>query len=365
MSTAAAAPAGAPALGAPLDAAFFARPVAEVAPDLVGCSLLVDGAGGVIVEVERYQQDDPASHSFRGPSGTGGGDVRRAGPLYVYRSYGLHWCLNLVCEPEGSGAAVLVRALAPTHGLEAMRARRGGLADRLLCAGPGRLCAALEIDGGARRCAGGRAGRGRARGRAHGAGRGRERPAHRHHQGRRAALAVRAGGLPLPVAPLPADVSAAERLAARAVDVVPPGGLEERLRLGRPLRVKLGVDPTAPDIHLGHAVVLGKLREFQDAGHLAVLVIGDWTARVGDPSGRTSTRPMLSAEEIERNAATYREQAFRILDPERIEIRANGEWFSRVGLEDVLAARRPRRRSTSCCAATTSPSGWPTTARSR
>ncbi len=131
-------------------------------------------------------------------------------------------------------------------------------------------------------------------------------------------------------------MSAAGALAARAVDVVPPGGLEEKVGLGRPLRVKLGVDPTAPDIHLGHSVVLGKLREFQDAGHLAVLVIGDWTARVGDPSGRTSTRPMLSAAEIDRNAATYREQAFRILDPERVEIRANGEWFSRMGLEDVL-----------------------------
>ncbi|HEX2503294.1 MAG TPA: tyrosine--tRNA ligase [Miltoncostaeaceae bacterium] len=128
----------------------------------------------------------------------------------------------------------------------------------------------------------------------------------------------------------------AERLAARAVDVVPPDGLEDRLRLGRPLRVKLGVDPTAPDIHLGHAIVLGKLREFQDAGHLAVLVIGDWTARVGDPSGRTSTRPMLGAEEIEGNAATYRQQAFRILDPDRTEIRANGEWFSRMGLEDLF-----------------------------
>jgi tyrosyl-tRNA synthetase len=131
-------------------------------------------------------------------------------------------------------------------------------------------------------------------------------------------------------------VSAAEALAARAVDVVPPGGLGQKLRLGRPLRVKLGVDPTAPDIHLGHSVVLGKLREFQDAGHLAVLVIGDWTARVGDPSGRTSTRPMLSAAEIERNADTYREQAFRILDPDRTEIRANGEWFSQVGLEEVF-----------------------------
>ena len=131
-------------------------------------------------------------------------------------------------------------------------------------------------------------------------------------------------------------MSAAEVLGARAVDVVPPGGLEDKLRLGRPLRVKLGVDPTAPDIHLGHSVVLGKLREFQDAGHLAVLVIGDWTARVGDPSGRTSTRPMLSAAEIGRNAATYRDQAFRIVDPDRTEIRANGEWFSRAGLEEVF-----------------------------
>jgi DNA-3-methyladenine glycosylase len=143
----AAAPAGSPTLGAPLDAAFFARPVAEVAPDLVGCSLLVDGVGGVIVEVERYQQDDPASHSFSGPSGRAEVMFGPPGRLYVYRSYGLHWCVNLVCEPEGRGAAVLLRALEPTHGLDAMRARRGGLADRLLCAGPGRLCAALAIDG--------------------------------------------------------------------------------------------------------------------------------------------------------------------------------------------------------------------------
>jgi tyrosyl-tRNA synthetase len=128
----------------------------------------------------------------------------------------------------------------------------------------------------------------------------------------------------------------AERLAARAVGCVPSGELERKLTLGRPLRVKFGVDPTAPDIHLGHAVALGKLREFQDEGHLAVLIIGDWTARVGDPSGRTSTRPMLSAGQIERNAASYREQAFRILDPDRTEIRANGEWFADLGLEEVF-----------------------------
>ena len=149
-------------------------------------------------------------------------------------------------------------------------------------------------------------------------------------------MALRARRLSVPVPLLPAAVSDSAALAARAVDVVPPGGLEEKLALGRPLRVKLGVDPTAPDIHLGHSVVLGKLREFQDAGHLAVLVIGDWTARVGDPSGRTSTRPMLSGEQIDANAATYREQAFRILDPERTEIRSNGEWFAGMGLEDVF-----------------------------
>jgi tyrosyl-tRNA synthetase len=123
--------------------------------------------------------------------------------------------------------------------------------------------------------------------------------------------------------------------ADRAVDVVPADGLD-RLPRDRPWRVKLGVDPTAPDIHLGHAVVLGKLREFQDAGHTAVLIVGDWTARVGDPSGRTSTRPMLSAEEIEANAATYRDQAFRILDPARTETRRNGEWFESMGLEPLF-----------------------------
>jgi tyrosyl-tRNA synthetase len=125
----------------------------------------------------------------------------------------------------------------------------------------------------------------------------------------------------------------AARLAANAVDSLPRRALEEKLRLaakeGRQLRVKLGIDPTAPDIHLGHAVVLGKLRQFQDAGHLVVLIIGDYTARVGDPSGRSSLRPMLSAEEIEANAATFQEQALRILDPdpERLEVRFNGEWL--------------------------------------
>jgi DNA-3-methyladenine glycosylase len=131
----------------PLDQAFFARPVAEVAPDLVGCTLVLDGVGGVIVEVERYQDDDPASHSFRGPTPRAAVMFGPPGYLYVYRSHGIHWCMNLVCEPEGRGAAALVRALAPTVGLERMRERRGGVADRLLCAGPGRLAQALGVDG--------------------------------------------------------------------------------------------------------------------------------------------------------------------------------------------------------------------------
>ena len=143
MVTAAVAPAG---TGERLGRDFFARPVGEVAVDLLGCVLTVNGVGGMIVETERYQQDDPASHSFRGPRGRAAVMFGPPGHLYVYRSYGLHWCANLVCEPEGSGAAVLIRALAPMHGIPAMRGRRRGVSDRLLCAGPGRLCAALAID---------------------------------------------------------------------------------------------------------------------------------------------------------------------------------------------------------------------------
>jgi tyrosyl-tRNA synthetase len=128
-------------------------------------------------------------------------------------------------------------------------------------------------------------------------------------------------------------------LARDAVDCLPDGGLERKLQLGRPLRVKLGLDPTAPDVHLGHTVVLRKLREFQDRGHVVVLIIGDYTARVGDPSGRSSTRPVLSGEEIDANARTYVEQAAKVLDPDRIELRYNAEWLD-MPMEQLFALTR-------------------------
>ena len=133
----------------------------------------------------------------------------------------------------------------------------------------------------------------------------------------------------------------AARLARGAVDSLPEGALADKLaqtkREGRQLRVKLGIDPTAPDIHLGHAVVLGKLREFQDAGHRVVLIVGDYTARVGDPSGRSELRPMLTPAQIEANAQTFREQASKILDedPEKLEVRRNGEWLD-MGMDELL-----------------------------
>jgi tyrosyl-tRNA synthetase len=124
-------------------------------------------------------------------------------------------------------------------------------------------------------------------------------------------------------------------LTRNAVDVLPAGMLQEQLAAGRPLRVKLGIDPTTPDIHLGHTVVLEKLREFQQEGHQVVLIVGDFTARVGDPSGRSAQRPLPSPEQIEANAATYQEQAFKVLDRERTEVRFNGEWL-RMAPEELL-----------------------------
>jgi tyrosyl-tRNA synthetase len=132
---------------------------------------------------------------------------------------------------------------------------------------------------------------------------------------------------------------AAAWLARNAVDCLPVGELERKLALGRPLRVKLGIDPTAPDIHLGFTVVLQKLREFQDLGHTVVLIVGDYTARVGDPSGRSKTRPVLAPEQIDANAQTFQEQALTVLDADHLEVRFNGEWLD-MSMADLFKLAR-------------------------
>jgi tyrosyl-tRNA synthetase len=139
---------------------------------------------------------------------------------------------------------------------------------------------------------------------------------------------------------MPPDASeTAAWLTRNVVDCLPEGALERKLQEGRRLRVKLGVDPTAADIHLGHTVVLQKLREFQELGHTVVLIIGDYTARVGDPSGRSTLRPVLSAEEIDANARTYQEQALKVLDERALEVRFNGEWLD-MSMEELFALTR-------------------------
>jgi tyrosyl-tRNA synthetase len=131
-----------------------------------------------------------------------------------------------------------------------------------------------------------------------------------------------------------------EDLTRNAVDVLPAGGLEQKLAKGRPLRVKLGIDVTSPDIHVGRGIPLQRMRAFQDEGHTGVLIVGDYTTRIGDPSGRSAERPILSDEEIDRNARSYVDQALQILDPERTEVRFNGEWLSRLTFADVVRLTR-------------------------
>ncbi|AEX86118.1 tyrosine--tRNA ligase [Marinitoga sp. 1135] len=127
-----------------------------------------------------------------------------------------------------------------------------------------------------------------------------------------------------------------EIIKRNTVDLINEEELKERLKEKSKLRIKLGVDPSRPDLHLGHAVVLKKLREFQDLGHQVVLIIGDFTARIGDPSGRSKTRPMLTLEEVKKNAESYQKQAFKILDKEKTEVRYNGEWFDKMTFHDVV-----------------------------
>jgi tyrosyl-tRNA synthetase len=131
-----------------------------------------------------------------------------------------------------------------------------------------------------------------------------------------------------------------DALRLNAVNVLPEGGLEAKLKLGRPLRVKLGIDVTSPDIHIGRAIPLQRMRAFQDAGHVGVLIIGDYTTRIGDPSGRSAERPILTDEEIDANAKTYLEQAMVVLDPERTEVRYNGEWLAKLTYAEVVRLAR-------------------------
>src|SRR6202051_1452610 len=134
-----------PRLGKPLSRAFFARSVHKVAPDLIGVTMLMNGVGGIIVEVEAYHHTEPAAHSFNGPTPRNSVMFGPPGFVYVYRSYGIHWCINFVCEKEGSASAVLIRALQPTHGIATMRRRRKLQDERSLCSGPGKLTEALAI----------------------------------------------------------------------------------------------------------------------------------------------------------------------------------------------------------------------------
>jgi len=131
-----------------------------------------------------------------------------------------------------------------------------------------------------------------------------------------------------------------DTLTRNAVDVLPVGALEEKLKPGRPLRVKLGIDVTSPDVHVGHAIPLQRMRAFQDAGHQGVLIVGDYTTRIGDPSGRSTERPILSEEEIDRNAKAYFEQAKQVIDPERTEVRFNGEWLGKLDFAAVVRLTR-------------------------
>ena len=315
-----------------------------------------------------------------------------AGFLYVYFVYGMHWCCNVVCGPDGEPSAVLLRAGRVVAGEELARARRPAARSATeLARGPARLASTLGLvgtDTGAdlldpaspiRLLAGTPvpdaavrarpAGRRRGRRRGPVADLGRRRPDGQRRTARhpppRAADRPRRLSPPasrgrtadsyrdrdhldaagVTVDDLPPHLREAhDRLAFGAAEVLPADGLAERLlaaeREGRPLRVKLGIDPSGADLTLGHAVVLRKLRQFQDLGHTAVLIVGGFTGRVGDPSGRTNTRAALTAEQTAQNSRRYFEQLMRVLDPDRVEVRDNAEWLDPMTMAEIMSYAR-------------------------
>ena len=161
-----------------------------------------------------------------------------------------------------------------------------------------------------------------------------------------------------------ADPELVRELTRNAVHVLPEGELERKLDLDRPLRVKLGIDPTARDIHVGHGLPLQRMAAFQRAGHQGVLIVGDYTGRIGDPSGRSAERPVLSDEEIDANAKRYFEQASQIIDPERTEVRFNGEWLGKLDFAVGRAAHAHDHGRATCSSGTTSPAASPRRRRS-
>ncbi len=263
-----------------------------VAPRLLGMTLwtAVDDVVTAIrlSEVEAYLSDDPASHAFSGRTERNAPMFGQAGGVYVYLSYGIHWCLNIVTGATGDGQAVLVRGGDPVDGIEAMQRRRARLDH--LTDGPGKVGQALAVDGS---FSGEPLGT-----RVHLTGEPGTVPwtattANRDLAGDRSPAALRGPKAPPVGCQSPRAVTEMDDIDAlmRGVDTVQPReGLEEKLALGRPLRIKLGLDPTAPAVTLGWAVVLRKLRHFQEQGHTAVLIVGDFTAQVGDPSGKSATR---------------------------------------------------------------------------
>jgi len=372
----------------------LAGPVLPAARRLLGCTLTSGGVTVRLTEVEAYAGErDPGSHAFRGRTARTRVMFGPAGHAYVYFTYGMHWCINVVCGPDGEASAVLLRAGEVVAGLDDAVARRPNSRPRDLARGPARLTKALGItgaDNGAQllgiHALAGPAGLHLAAGRpvparlirrgprVGVAGAGAARPWRFWVEGEPTVSAYRAAAparsRPVLCADTPigsarthtehdrpaahlgqtAAVTSPElpdqqmraytALVAGAEQVLPAGGLAAKLRVaqeeGRPLRVKLGIDPSGTELTIGHAVVLRKMRQFQDHGHLAVLIVGDFTGMVGDPSGRSATRNLLSAEQTAANSASYFSQVMRILDPKRVEVRRNSEWLASLTMADVI-----------------------------